>query len=208
MTTARIWFDGACEPYNPGGHGTWGIVIKHDDSEATDSGYIGEGDGVTNNVAEYTALIEALEYAADELDADTIHVHGDSQLVIRQMTGQYNVNSQRLMPLWREAKSLSRTLDDVHFQWVPREQNEHADKLSKREYESRAYADRRERAESEDMRIERQTDDTFEVKGKYSVDLTDGTCTCPDHQQRGAKCKHLFAVELEHEAPDELTERP
>lgn len=197
MSTARIWFDGACEPYNPGGHGTWGFVVKvGDETVTTERGYIGEGEGVTNNVAEYTALIKALEYARDQLNAETIHVHGDSQLVIRQMTGQYNVNSQNLIPLWREARGIAADLGTVHFQWVPREQNEEADALSKQEYEARAYADRLERAREEDMDIDAQAGDIYEVKGKYTVDLDAGTCTCPDHQQRGAKCKHLFAVEL------------
>ena len=198
MTPTRIWFDGACEPINPGGHGTWGIIIKQGkETIAHERGYIGEGEGITNNVAEYTALIEALEYTQEELDTDTLHIHGDSQLVIRQMTGQYNVNSQKLLPLWREAQSLANDIETVQFQWVPREQNEEADALSKREYEERAYANRLARAQDENMTINPQDDDnTYRVKGKYTVELDAGTCTCPDHQQRNAKCKHLFAVEL------------
>lgn len=197
MSTARIWFDGACEPYNPGGHGTWGVVVKQGEETVAEArGYIGEGDGVTNNVAEYTALLEALTYARDDLDADTVYVYGDSQLVIRQMTGRYNVNSGNLLPLWREAQSIARDLDTVHFEWVPREQNQHADALSKREYEAHAYADRLDRAREEAMAIDSQADGTYEVKGEYAVDLDAETCTCPDHRQRGAKCKHMFAVEL------------
>lgn len=197
MNDAHIWFDGACEPYNPGGHGTWGFVVKRDDATiARERGYIGEGDGVTNNVAEYTALVNALEHARAELDADTIHVHGDSQLVIRQMTGRYDVNSRRLRPLWQDAQRLAREFETVHYEWVPREQNEEADALSKREYKERAYADRRERAEREDMTVDHLGGDAYLVKGEYEVDLADETCTCPDHRQRGAHCKHLFGVEL------------
>lgn len=192
-----VWFDGACEPYNPGGHGTWGFVVERDgETIAEERGYIGQGDGITNNVAEYTALIEALEYVRDELDADTVHVHGDSQLAIRQLTGRYNVNSSRLQPLWHEAQQLAGKFDTVHYQWVPREQNEDADALSKQEYEEQAYADRLKRARNEDMAIEGQDNGTYLVKGDYTVDTDEGTCTCPDHQQRNAKCKHQFAVEL------------
>lgn len=197
MSTARIWFDGACEPYNPGGHGTWGFVVEDDDGVvARERGYIGEGDGVTNNVAEYTALVEALEFARDELDVDALHVHGDSQLVVRQLTGQYDVNSRRLRPLWRDARRLCDDFDDVHFQWVPREANEKADVLAEREYEERAYADRLDRAKSEDMSVTSREDGTYLVKDDYVVDPDDWTCTCPDHRRRNAKCKHRFAVEL------------
>ncbi|MFQ3293213.1 MAG: ribonuclease HI [Halobacteriales archaeon] len=197
MSTARIWFDGACEPYNPGGHGTWGFVVKDSDGVvATERGYIGEGDGVTNNVAEYTALTHALEYAREELDVDTLHVHGDSQLVIRQLTGEYDVNSQRLRPLWREARRLCNDFEERHFQWVPREENVEADALAEREYEERAYPDRLERAKSEDMSVSPREDGTYLVKDEYVVDLDAGTCTCPDYRQRNATCKHLFAVQF------------
>jgi ribonuclease HI len=199
MSTVKIWFDGACEPRNPGGHGTWGFVIQTDEETITQRGYIGEGEGVTNNVAEYTALIESLKFAREELNADTVHVHGDSQLAIRQMTGQYNVNSSRIRPLWREAQGVARDFDTIQYQWVPREQNEEADELSKREYEERAYAGRRERANDEEMDVEPNGDGTFTVKGKYTVDSEEPSCSCPDHQQRNAVCKHIFAVRLKTE---------
>jgi ribonuclease HI len=206
--TVTVWFDGACEPGNPGGHGTYGIVIEDDDGTtlATDRGYIGKGDGVTNNVAEYTGLIEALEYVHDRNPDAHVTVHGDSQLAIRQMTGQYRVRSERLRPLWQKAQTLARDLA-VSFEWVPREQNEHADSLSRREYHERAYADeiadRKQRAKDE--LVEGKVDitplpdrgpDIYEVKGKYVVNLENRTCTGPDFEHRGLPCKHIFEVEL------------
>jgi ribonuclease HI len=196
MSAAKIWFDGACEPRNPGGHGTWGFVVETSDITVEQRGYIGEGDGVTNNVAEYTALIEALKYTRDRVHATTVHVHGDSQLAIRQMTGEYNVNSARLRPLWQAARRVAEEFDSVRYQWVPREQNERADRLSKREYEERAYPDRKARAKEEQMRIAANDDGSFTVKEKYTVDPEAPSCTCPDNQQRKAICKHIFAVRL------------
>jgi ribonuclease HI len=206
--TVTVWFDGACEPRNPGGHGTYGIVIEDGDGTilTTDRGYIGHGDGITNNVAEYTGLIEALEYVHDRNPDAYVTVHGDSQLAIRQMTGQYQVRSERLRPLWQKAQTLARDLD-VTFEWVPREQNEHADSLSRREYHERVHAeeiaDRKQRAQDElaegEVKITPLPDrgpDIFEVKGQYVVDLETRTCTGPDFENRGLPCKHIFEVEL------------
>ena len=121
---------------------------------------------MTNNVAEYRALIATLEYARNEYPGRPVDVHGDSQLTIRQMTGEYAVRSDTIRPLWREAKSLARQLD-VSFQWVPRE---------------------------EDMDIEPLNDETYRVKGEYRVDLVSRTCTCPDYENQDHACKHIFAV--------------
>jgi ribonuclease HI len=216
-----VWFDGACEPQNPGGHGTYGLVIaSSDDGETlvTDRGYIGHGEGITNNVAEYTALIEALEYVHDHAPTAQVTVHGDSQLVIRQLTGEYRVRSERLRPLWQEATHLARDLDLI-FEWVPREQNERADGLSRRAYHEHVYHDAIERNRTR-ARAEWQagefpirplaSDDepapptdppalhtatTFEVKEEYTVDLTAYSCTCPYSQYQDPPCKHLLGVE-------------
>jgi ribonuclease HI len=215
-----VWFDGACEPQNPGGHGTYGIIIAASDDGATlvtDRGYIGHGEGVTNNVAEYTALIEALDYVHEHAPTAQVTVHGDSQLVIRQLTGEYRVKSERLQPLWREATQLARNLN-ITFEWVPREQNEHADGFSRRAYHEHAHTDaierNRTRARAEwragEFSIQPlDTDDeppatdqptletatTFEVKEKYTVDLTAYSCTCPYSQYQHPPCKHLLGVE-------------
>jgi ribonuclease HI len=152
---------------------------------------------MTNNVAEYRALIATLEYARNEYPGRPVDVHGDSQLTIRQMTGEYAVRSDTIRPLWREAKSLARQLD-VSFQWVPREENERADALSKQAYENHALEDgleeRRQRAREEDMDIEPLNDETYRVKGEYRVDLVSRTCTCPDYENQDHACKHIFAV--------------
>jgi ribonuclease HI len=215
-----VWFDGACEPQNPGGHGTYGIVIAAGEDGAmlvTDRGYIGHGDGITNNVAEYRALIEALEYVHEHGPSIQITVHGDSQLVIRQLTGEYRVKSERLQPLWREARQLAHDLD-VTFKWVPREQNEHADGLSRRAYHEHVHTEsierNRTRARAEwragDFPIQPlggddetpateqptiETATTFEVKEKYTVDLIAYSCTCPYSQYQNPPCKHLLGVE-------------
>ena len=131
-------FDGACEPVNPGGHGGWGFVIRAvEDGQlgaelATGAGYIPAGRQTTNNVAEYTAALEAVR-AWLRLERSTpLLVCGDSKLVIMQMRGQWQVKQGAYVPVYRELRALV----DAHalavkWQWVPRDQNARADELSK-----------------------------------------------------------------------------
>ena len=133
----EVWFDGACEPVNPGGHGTYGYVVKKNGKTIKEqSGYIGKGEGITNNVAEYTALIESLKFVKEHSPSSKVVVHGDSQLAIKQMNGEYAVRSPNIRPLWQRAKNLC-TGVDAEFVWVPREQNEEADALSMKAYEEK-----------------------------------------------------------------------
>ena len=87
----------------------------------------------TNNFAEYTALIKALEYCSRE-GIKRLLVKGDSQLVIKQMTGEYNVRSACILPLYMKATGYIRKFENIVFEWVPREGNKEADRLSKKAY--------------------------------------------------------------------------
>lgn len=82
----------------------------------------------TSNVAEYSALIAALEAAA-ELGARRVHVRADSQLMIRQLEGRYRVKNAGLKPLYAQVRSLLGAYDDVVLEHVPREENTDADAL-------------------------------------------------------------------------------
>lgn len=90
------------------------------------SEYLGSG---TNNIAEYTAVIRALE-TAHRLGDKEVHIKSDSQLIIRQLTGEYKVKDPKLKPLKTQVESLCRGLR-VSFEHIPREHNTEADKLSK-----------------------------------------------------------------------------
>jgi ribonuclease HI len=82
----------------------------------------------TNNVAEYTALVRALERAG-QLSAQRLVVHSDSELMVKQMNGQYQVKSEDLRGLYEQAKQLSKQFHLVSFVHVRRGQNSHADRL-------------------------------------------------------------------------------
>ncbi|WP_290052525.1 reverse transcriptase-like protein, partial [Nocardia nova] len=83
----------------------------------------------TNNVAEYRGLIAGLAAAA-ELGARTVEVRMDSKLVVEQMSGRWKVKHAAMIPLAERARQLVAGFDRVGFQWIPREQNSHADRLA------------------------------------------------------------------------------
>jgi ribonuclease HI len=121
-----IYTDGASRG-NPGPSGI-GVVIFGSGGEtlAEESVYIGEA---TNNVAEYRAFLLALQKAR-EMKATKIHVLTDSELLYRQMRGQYRVRDAKLVPLFNEAMSLSRDFQDLRLQHVLRSENKRADFLA------------------------------------------------------------------------------
>jgi probable phosphoglycerate mutase len=83
----------------------------------------------TNNVAEYSGLLAALRWAADNA-ITTLHIRSDSELLVKQMKGQYRVKNSGLQPLYEEAVALSRTIGRVTFEHVRREFNKDADRLA------------------------------------------------------------------------------
>ena len=82
----------------------------------------------TNNVAEYRGLLEGLRAAA-ALGAAEVEIVSDSQLLVRQMTGEYRVKNPRLAALHGEARELAKRFRRCAFRHVAREHNEHADRL-------------------------------------------------------------------------------
>ena len=104
-----------------------GIVIYRNDMRIEElSEYLGDG---TNNMAEYKAVIKALE-TAHRIGEREVHVKSDSELVIRQLNNEYKVKDIKLMPLKRRIDELSKGLE-VHFEHIPREKNGDADSLAK-----------------------------------------------------------------------------
>ncbi|HEY8140435.1 MAG TPA: ribonuclease HI [Nitrososphaera sp.] len=134
----EVYFDGLCQPVNPGGIACYAFVVKNQGKTIHNSyGIAGEpfSKDSTNNVAEYTALIKALEWlAASEFDSDAVRVIGDSKLVISQLGGQYKVRSKRILPLYRRARELKESFKNLKFLLVPREENKEADGLTNRAY--------------------------------------------------------------------------
>ena len=139
-----VYFDGLCSPRNPGGVAAYGYLVYRDGEPIWRGfGGVGEGRGMTNNVAEYEGLMAAAQWLVDEGIEDKIVIKGDSELVIKQMKGQYKVSSATSKKYVPEIKRLLQG-KDVSFSWVPREENEEADRLSRMGYES--YLKRKKRS--------------------------------------------------------------
>ena len=122
---ARLSTDGGARG-NPG-PAAYGYVLEAEDGTVLDAR--GQTIGVaTNNVAEYSALIAGLEKAA-ELGVDELEVVSDSELLVRQMTGEYKVKNEALQELNADASALARRVGRVRYTSVRREHNELADRL-------------------------------------------------------------------------------
>jgi ribonuclease HI len=120
-----IYTDGASLG-NPGPMGIGVVIYKGDDKVRELSEYLGEG---TNNIAEYTAIIRALE-SAQSIGEKEVLIRSDSQLVVRQLNNQYKVKDQKLRPLKKKIEKLCQGIE-VRFEHIPREDNKEADALSK-----------------------------------------------------------------------------
>ena len=122
---AKLSTDGGARG-NPG-PAAYGYVVETDDGTILDSR--GQTIGVaTNNVAEYRALIAGLE-AALAHGVDELDVVSDSELLVKQMLGEYRVKNAALQSLHAEATRLARELGSVSYRAVRREHNELADRL-------------------------------------------------------------------------------
>jgi ribonuclease HI len=112
---------------NPG-PASYGVVIRDPRGEivARLRKYIGR---TTNNVAEYYGLIAALDYAQSN-NIRALRIESDSELMVKQMRGQYKVKSADLKPLFERAKKMSQTFSAFRIDHVYREQNKEADALA------------------------------------------------------------------------------
>jgi ribonuclease HI len=122
----RANIDGASR--NNPGPASYGVVIRDPRGEivARLKKYIGR---MTNNVAEYYALIAALDYAQSH-GIRALRVESDSELLVKQMRGQYKVKNADLRPLFERARKMSQALESFRIDHVYREQNREADALA------------------------------------------------------------------------------
>ena len=122
---ARLFTDGGARG-NPG-PAAYGFVLESEDGTVLAA----EGEAIgtaTNNVAEYSGLIAGLEKAI-ELHVPQVEVVSDSELMVKQMRGEYRVKNEALRELYDEATALAHRVGNVEYRHVKRAHNELADKL-------------------------------------------------------------------------------
>ena len=122
----RAYIDGGARG-NPGPAG-YGVRIEAADGTLIEELYGGLGIN-TNNAAEYNGLLAALRWAVDRGERH-VEIRADSELLVKQMRGEYRVKHPGLQPLAARARLLVAQLDDVRFEHVRRESNKEADRLS------------------------------------------------------------------------------
>ncbi len=123
----RVYIDGAARG-NPGPGGI-GVVIYEEGREQPVrqiKSFLGIA---TNNQAEYLALIRALEELR-EMPVKEVKIFSDSQLLIRQLEGEYRVRNEKLLPLYEKALKMANNLPGVSYHFINREKNKKADKLA------------------------------------------------------------------------------
>ena len=113
-----------------GNPGPAGYGVRVEDERGTliseFNGFLGSS---TNNVAEYNGLLAALRYA-QEHGHRVVHIKSDSELLVKQMQGEYRVRNAGLQPLYQQARAIANELDRIVYEHVRREQNKDADRLA------------------------------------------------------------------------------
>lgn len=126
MSEAKIYSDGAARG-NPGPAGVGAVILGADGKVLAEvCRYMGE---MTNNQAEYHALLLALN-EAKKLDITRVSIYADSELMVRQLRGEYKVKNDGLKSLFQEATALLRKFGGYTIDYIPREKNKRADKLA------------------------------------------------------------------------------
>jgi ribonuclease HI len=132
-----VYFDGLCQPVNPGGVACYAYLVRRNgkiiqrEYGLAAAPYSKDS---TNNVAEYTALIRSLEWLSTNHPGEELQIFSDSKLVVSQLNGEFKVKARRIIPLFRKASELRASFPRAEIRWIPREENREADALTNRAY--------------------------------------------------------------------------
>src|SRR5579862_232807 len=134
-----LYFDGLCEPKNPGGIATYGVSVWKDSELIFEEGGLARAKPWTleasNNVAEYSAIIRGLEWLlANGYEKANVIARGDSRIVVNQLNGAFKIKAPRLLELYHDAKKLLNRFRNLKIEWVARSRNSEADLLSRIAY--------------------------------------------------------------------------
>ena len=132
--TLTVFIDGSCVP-NPGGIASYGLIIYEFLKCLLAEGKVcGQGLMMSNNVAEYKALLAFFDWYKEHGDGRNAFIFSDSQLLVKQMNGEWGATAGQYVPFYGQAirfYNQKENLQKFTFQWIPREKNIEADALSK-----------------------------------------------------------------------------
>ena len=129
MKIYECYFDGACEPQNPGGEIGAGIYVTDGEKEYATYNHLPAKEENTNNMAEYLAFIMILDLMSNKEKCE-IKIYGDSMLVVNQMDGKWQIKNGAYTSFAVQAKNKLEKLklnNVVSIEWIPREKNVKAD---------------------------------------------------------------------------------
>ncbi|MFA5072677.1 MAG: ribonuclease HI family protein [Nitrospirota bacterium] len=126
MAKELIMYTDGASRNNPGEAGAGVHIMENNKPVIQLARYLGK---TTNNIAEYSAAIMGLEYAVQHV-ATRVTLLADSELLVKQLNGQYKVKNEGLKPLYLQAKKLMAHIGSVEVQYIPREMNREADALA------------------------------------------------------------------------------
>lgn len=153
FSTITLFFDGGCEPKNPGGVSTAGWVAYNKKIKLAEQGKVVMNGGplATNNFGEYSALCLALEWLIEQKWQGELIIKGDSKLLVEQVSGRWKCKAEHLGvirdKIWEQFRTLNLqiiTKDDpllmegkqlVSLTWIPRELNNYANDLCRKAYQ-------------------------------------------------------------------------
>lgn len=133
-----LHFDGGCMPKNPGGIAIGSYVVYDKNGKIVTEGAEEEcrGPTATNNVAEWAGVRNGIKAVHALTGGDCLlHIKGDSQLVINQINGKFQVKKDTLKPFHQECMGLLADFDVWKATWVRRELNEYADEIGNKRYD-------------------------------------------------------------------------
>jgi len=131
--TITVYVDGLAEPQNPG-TGTYGYVIYEGGKKLAEGSGLA-GYNVTSNFAEYTALEQALTRLKSMRVEGDILIKSDSKLVVGHLSGGWKVKGGMYVEKLKAVRDLLKEFGSISFEWIPREQNQEADLLTRIAYE-------------------------------------------------------------------------
>lgn len=140
--TFLMYTDGGARG-NPGPSALGVVICNSTGQKLKEYGeYLGE---TTNNIAEYSAVISGLKkikslWGKDNAKKSEVHVLADSELLVKQMTGQYKIEHANIQPLFLEIWNLKLDFKSVSFQSIPREKNKEADRMVNETLDAKGHA--------------------------------------------------------------------
>ncbi len=126
----EVYTDGMAEP-NPG-LGTYAFVVYRERKKLKEECAV-VGEKITNNYAEYEGLVHSLSYL-EPYREEKIVIRSDSELLVNQMKGDWKAKKGEYLERYHEAVRLAEGFRSLEFEWIPREKNEEADRLSRIAY--------------------------------------------------------------------------